>query len=344
MTRPGAKKRIGVLLCVSAVVFGAVAWWWAGSLGEMSTDNAYVHGDIVALAPRVGGYVTSVEVSDNQIVQVGDILFRIDDRDYRARLAQAVANVEAAQAKLENVDADTVLQQATIRQAKAELQAAVANLDLARKENDRRRKLGQTNTISQSGVDESDAERLRAEAGLAAATAALDAQQQRVKVLTSQRDAAVAAKAQAEAARELAALDLEDTVVRAPVGGVIGNRQVRTGRLVTPGAPLVDIVPVDNVWLVANFKETQIGNIHAGQHVRVAIDGFPDQAFTGVVDSLAPGSGSAFSMLPADNATGNFVRVVQRVPVKIRIVENPVPGRIVPGLSARVTVESGEAL
>lgn len=341
MARPNKKKLIGVVLCLTAIVLGAVAWTWAKSSGETSTDNAFVRGDITSLAPKVGGYVTAVEVEDNQTVKAGDVLFRIDDRDYRARLAQAEANVEAARARLANTDADTTLQRATIRQATAQRQAALAELNLATKASDRRRELIRSSAVSQAQVDESDAARTRAEAGVAAASATVDAQQERITVLGTQREAAVAAVAQAEAARDLARLDLESTIVRAPVGGVVGNRQVRVGRLVAPGAPLLDIVPVNDVWLVANFKETQVANIQPGQRARISIDGYPDRTFEGVVDSFAPGSGSAFSLLPADNATGNFIRVVQRVPVKIRLVNNPLPGRIVPGLSARVEIERG---
>lgn len=341
MARPNKKKLIGVVLCLTAIVLGAVAWTWAKSSGETSTDNAFVRGDITSLAPKVGGYVTAVEVEDNQTVKAGDVLFRIDDRDYRARLAQAEANVEAARARLANTDADTTLQRATIRQATAQRQAALAELNLATKASDRRRELIRSSAVSQAQVDESDAARTRAEAGVAAASATVDAQQERITVLGTQREAAVAAVAQAEAARDLARLDLESTIVRAPVGGVVGNRQVRVGRLVAPGAPLLDIVPVNDVWLVANFKETQVANIRPGQRARISIDGYPDRTFEGVVDSFAPGSGSAFSLLPADNATGNFIRVVQRVPVKIRLVNNPLPGRIVPGLSARVEIERG---
>ncbi|SPO66368.1 Multidrug resistance efflux pump (fragment) [Pseudomonas sp. JV241A] len=176
---------------------------------------------------------------------------------------------------------------------------------------------------------------------MSAASASVDAQQQHIAVLLAQRQAAVAAVAQAQAARDLARIDLDSTVVRAPVDGVVGNRQVRVGRFVTTGVALLDIVPVNDVWVVANFKETQLEPIHPGQRVRITVDGYPDDVLEGVVDSFAPGSGSAFSLLPADNATGNFVRVVQRVPVKIRLAHNPLPGRIVPGLSARVEVAHG---
>jgi len=338
---PKTKKMIGLLLCLGAVVVVAAGWARAHSSGETSTDNAYLRGDVTSLAPKVAGYVMAVEVGDNQTVQAGDVLFRIDDRDYCARLAQAVANVEAAQARLTNVDAESQLQHALVRQAEAQRRSAVAEMNLAIKASDRRRELIRTSAVSQAQVDESDAARSRTEAGVAAASATVEAQQQRIAVLATQREAAVAAVAQAQAARDLAQIDLDSTVVRAPVGGVIGNRQVRIGRLVAAGAPLLDIVPVKDVWVVANFKETQIEHIRHGQRVRIRIDGYPNDRIEGVVDSFAPGSGSAFSLLPTDNATGNFVRVVQRVPVKIRFVGHPLSGRLVPGLSARVEIDLG---
>jgi membrane fusion protein (multidrug efflux system) len=296
---------------------------------------------MTSLAPKVAGYVTAVEVQDNQTVRAGDVLFRIDERDYQARLAQAVANVEAARARLANVDAETQLQHALIRQAEAQRLASVAEMNLARKASDRRRELIRTNAVSQAQVDESDAALSRTEAGVSAASATVEAQRQRIAVLASQHEAAVAAVAQAEAARDLAQIDLDNTVVHAPIDGVVGNRQVRIGRLVAPGTALLDIVPVRDVWVVANFKETQIEYIRPGQRARITVDGYPDRTIEGVVDSFAPGSGSAFAMLPADNATGNFIRVVQRVPVKIRFTSNPLPGRVVPGLSARVEIDRG---
>lgn len=339
MPLPRKTKIVGLLLCLTAVGVAAGGWVWASASGETSTDNAYVRADVTSLAPKVGGYVVAVAVEDNQPVRVGDVLFRIDDRDYSARLAQAVANVDAALARLTNVDAEIQLQHALIRQAEAQKLSTVAELNLATLASDRRRELIRSKTVSQAQVDESDAARSRAEAGVSAASATVEAQQQRLVVLSAQREAAVAAVAQARAARHLAQIDLDSTTVRAPVDGVIGNRQVRVGRLVAPGAALLDIVPVNDVWVVANFKETQIEQIRPGQSVRITIDGYPDAAFEGVVDSFAPGSGSAFSLLPTDNATGNFVRVVQRVPVKIRLAGNPLPGLLVPGLSARVEID-----
>jgi membrane fusion protein (multidrug efflux system) len=339
--RPNKKKIIGWLLFLGAVMVMIVGWVWACSSGGTSTDNAYIRGDVTSLAPKVAGYVTAVEVEDNQTVRAGDVLFRIDDREYRARLAQAVANVEAAEAHLTNAGAEIQLQYALVRQAEAQRRSAVAEMNLAIKASNRRQELIRSKTVSQALVDESDAARLKAEAGVSAASAIVDAQRQRIAVVATQREAAVAAVAQAQAVRELAQIDLDNTVVRAPIDGVIGNRQVRIGRLVVPGASLLDIVPVDDVWVVANFKETQLEYIQPGQRARITIDSYPNETFEGLVDSFAPGSGSAFSLLPTDNATGNFVRVVQRVPVKIQFTSNPLPGHLVPGLSARVEVVRG---
>ncbi len=340
---PGRSRRqkLGILLCIVALLVVAGGWVIARSSEVASTDNAYVRGDVTSLAAKVAGYVVSVEVEDNQRVAAGDVLFRIDDRDYRAHLAQAEANVRVAEARLANVEAETRQQQAQIRQAVAGRQSALAQRGLADKSHERSRKLIAFSAVSQAVVDQTDAARSSAQATLSAASATLDAEQQRIAVLTAQRASALAAIAQAQAARELASLELEHTVVRAPVAGVVGNRQVRVGRFVTPGGALLDVVPVDNVWVVANFKETQVEHLQPGQRVRVTLDGFPDDTLDGVVDSFAPGSGAAFSLLPPDNATGNFVRVVQRVPVKIHLMHNPLPGRIVPGLSARVVVELG---
>ncbi|WP_166363394.1 HlyD family secretion protein [Pseudomonas akapageensis] len=342
VARRSKRKIIGILLCVGAVVFVAAWGTMAIFSGVTSTDNAYVRGDVTSLAAKVAGYVTAVEVEDNQAVRAGDVLFRIDDRDYRARLARAVANVSAAQARLTHVDAQIQLQRALIRQAEAQRRSASADMSLATKTHDRSRKLIVTNAVSQALVDETGTAQSRAAASVSAALATVEAQQQTIAVFEAEKEAAVAAVLQAQAARDLAQIELDHTVVHAPVDGVVGNRQIRLGRFVTPGVSLLDIVPVNDVWIVANFKETQLEHIHPGQHVRITVDGYPNTALAGVVDSFAPGSGSAFSLLPADNATGNFVRVVQRVPVKIRLADNPLPGRIVPGLSARVEVTQGE--
>lgn len=329
------KKLVGAILCLASLGLLGGGWVWSQTRAP-STDNAYVRGEITSLAPKVAGYVVSVEVSDNQVVRQGEILFRIDDADFQARLAQAEANLSAARARLDDVAAQTQMQAAVIHQAAAQQRASAADLALATKASDRRRALFEKRYVSQAQVDESEAARSRAEAGLSGASAALQAQKQRVTVLATQRQAAIAAIAQAEAARDLASIDLASTAVRAPVDGVVGNRQVRVGRFVTPGASVLDIVPVNDLWIVANFKETALARIRPGQRATVIVDGFPRARFEAIVDSYAPGSGSAFSLLPPDNATGNFVRVVQRVPVKLKLVRNALTARLVPGLSARV--------
>lgn len=333
------RKIAAVLLVAAAMTVVLSAWAWVRSRDVIATDNAYIRGDVTSLAARITGYVVSVEVTDNQEVRCGEVLFRIDDRDYRARLARAEANVAAARSRLADVSAQARLQRSLIGQAEAQRLVAVAELDFATKTLERRRRLIQSRAVSQALFDESDAAQSRAVAGLNAASAALNAQRERMTVIDAARKAAIAAIAQAEAARDLARIDLDSTIVRAPIAGIVGNRQVRVGRLVAAGAPLLDIVPVDDIWVVANFKETQLERMQPGQSARITVDGYPDQVIDGVVDSFSPGSGSVFSLLPADNATGNFVRVVQRVPIKIRFARNPLRGRLVPGLSARVKVE-----
>ena len=280
-------KRVGIVLCLAAVAVAAGGLGLARFSGGTSTDNAYVRGDVTSLAPKVAGYVVAVDVDDNQAVRAGDVLFRIDDRDYRARLAQAAANVEAAEARLANVDAETQLQHALIRQAEAQHRAAEAELSLATRASDRRRELIRSSAVSQAEVDQTDAARSKAEAGVAAAGATVEAQQQRIAVLDTQREAAVAAVEQARAARDLAQIDLDNTIVHAPVSGVVGNRQVRIGRLVAPGVPLLDLVPVDDLFVVANFKETQIEHLRPGQRVRITIDGYPEEALEGAVEPSA---------------------------------------------------------
>ena len=330
----GGLACLTIALCVSG-------WnWWLGGRFAEATDNAYLRSDITSLASKVAGYTVEVLVDDNQQVKPGDVLFRIDDRDYKARLAQTDANIAAAKAALANLDAERSLQEAAIVQAEAQLASAVAAQTLAQLKFERYSSLASTHTASNAQLEQAAANRDQANAAVDGAKAALEAANKKLNVLAAHREAAEATLKQVEAARELAQIDLDETVVRAPVGGVVGNRQVRVGRFVVTGTSLLDIVPVDNIWLVANFKEVQLEHIKSGQPARIWIDGYPDVEIKGTVASLAPGTGAAFSLIPSDNATGNFVRVVQRVPVKITLDENPLPGRLVPGLSARVSVHT----
>lgn len=317
------------------------AWaWWDQGRFEEGTDNAYVRGEVTPIAPKVAGYVVAVPVDDNQVIHAGDVLFRIDDADYRARVAQARAVVAMRRAAIANLESQRDLQNALIAQAEAEVVAAIAEQQRAELDRDRYAALAKTSAASTQKFEAARATAARADASVDAVRARSKAEHGKLAVLEAQRNEALAALDQAEAVLALAEIDLADTVVRAPISGIVANRQVRVGRYVTPGAPLLSVVPLEDVWIVANFKETQLSHMAVGQPVRVMVDGFPGIEIAGTIDSLAPGSGATFSLLPPDNATGNFIRIVQRVPVKIRLsADNPLAGRLVPGLSVEVAVD-----
>jgi membrane fusion protein (multidrug efflux system) len=337
-------RKIAIAIVALTAMSLAAAWgwqWFTKGRFEEATDNAYVRGDITSIAPKLAGYVVEVDVDDNASVSRGAVLFRIDDSDYRARMEQAKANVAAREAEIANIEATRKLQDALIAQAEAQKQSAAADLQFTRANLDRYITLQKNGTASDQKLQDAQAAHDKAQALLDGADANLLAQRLKLDVLDAQLSGAQAALSQARAALDLAALDLANTVVKAPVDGIVGNRQIRVGRYVTPGTAGLDIVPVNDVWIVANFKETQLRQVEVGQQVRVTVDQYPHLEIDGVVDSFAPGSGAAFSLLPPDNATGNFIRIVQRVPVKIRMTHNPLPGRLVPGLSARVAIAVG---
>ncbi|MGC2856691.1 HlyD family secretion protein [Novispirillum sp. DQ9] len=333
--------KIAVLATVIAAGLsaGGAAWW--GQRGHVSTDNAYVRGDVTPISPKVTGYVTEVAVTDNQAVTAGQILARIDDRDHRARLAEAEAAVAAARAALDGYDRRIDAQRAEIAEAAAGLATWRAELDLAGKELTRTASLARQDFASRQRLDSAEAAVTKARAGLAQADASLTTARSQIAVLEADRARQRALLDQATAHRELAQVDLENTVVRAPVDGVVGNRGVRLGQLVSPGAHLLSLVPLEGVWVEANFKETQIGTLRPGQPVRVRVDAFPDAEITGTVGGLAPASGAEFSLLPPENATGNFTKIVQRVPVRIELpAGSPLAGQLRPGLSVVVDIDT----
>ncbi|MER8632608.1 HlyD family secretion protein [Mesorhizobium opportunistum] len=339
---PSRKTAIAFVALVVMPWAAIWSWQWF-TIGryEERTDNAYLRADITSIAPKLAGYVVEVDVEDNASVSKGAVLFRIDDSDYKAKVEQAKANVDARRAEIANIEASQKLQDALIAQAEAQKQSAAADLQFARANLTRYVTLQKNGTASDQKLQDAQASYDKAKASLDGAEANLLAQRLKLGVLEAQLSGSHAALSQAKASLDLAILDLDNTVVRAPVDGIVGNRQIRVGRYVTPGNGALDIVPVDDVWILANFKETQLSLVEIGQRVRVTVDEYPDQEIDGIVDSFAPGSGAAFSLLPPDNATGNFIRVVQRVPVKIRMIRNPLPGRLVPGLSARVAIALG---
>jgi len=333
-----AKRVVAGTALVALVSAGATWVWWDG--GREWTDNAYVRADITAISPKVSGYVAEVLVDDNQVVEAGAMLLRIADEDYRAQRDRAAAAIAQAQAAAENLGRRKDLQLTKIREAEAAVDVGRADVELSRRELARATRLVDQGWSPQRNHDTATANSDRSRAALAQGEAAAAAAREQLAVLDSEARQIDARLAEARANLQLAEIALADTVIRAPVAGVVGNRRVHPGEYVRPGSALLAVVPVDAVWVVANFKETQVARMAVGQKAEIRVDGYSDAVILGRVDSLAPGSGAAFSLLPPDNATGNFVKIVQRVPVKITLpAGHGLLGRLVPGLSVDVAVE-----
>lgn len=311
-------------ICVAAlvVVIGIAAWGCTKLLSTPdieSTNDAYVQADFTLVAPRIAGQISDVLVDDNQSVKAGQLLVRIDDRDYRAALLSAQADVAAAKASVANYDAEIARQPSLVEQARATLRSDEADIEFARANASRYQSLseaGAGTAQEQQHASSTLAEQL---ARQARDRAALTSTEQNVDVLRAQRDKANGALARAEAALEQARLNLSYTEIHAPVDGKVGRRSARVGAFVTPGAAILAIVPLSEAYVVANFQENQITNIRQGASVRIKVDSFPGVVIRGHVDGLAPATGVSFAPIAPDNATGNFTKVVQRVPVKITI-------------------------
>jgi membrane fusion protein (multidrug efflux system) len=340
--RPGKRALAmmfgAILVGVAAASYGW-SWWTLGRFME-STDDAYVGGDVTTIAPKVAGFVDIVAVGDNQPVKAGDLLIKLDDRDYRAQLARAQASVEAQNATLANLDANRRLQQAMIDQATADIAATAAELDRSKYDAERYRTLSNSQFASVQRFQQADADYKKARAADQKARAALTAAERRLDVIETQKQQTRAALDQAVAERDLARLNLDYTEIRSPIDGVIGNRSARVGAYATVGAQLLAVVPARGLWIDANFKESQLARMREGQPVEVTADVLPGQSFHGRVASLAPATGSQFSVIPPENATGNFTKIVQRVPVRIRLEGDAAAlGRLRPGLSVVVNVD-----
>jgi membrane fusion protein (multidrug efflux system) len=329
---------IGVLVVVVAHEWN----WWVGSAVQQSTDDAYLQADLTPLAAKSPGYVRSVPVGDFQRVKTGDLLVEVVDDDYRAQLEQAQANVAAARAAIENIDRQKVLQQALIKQAEATIRASEADLTRYHLEAVRQQKLLATSSAGTPQLTEQAvANEKRTEATLELNRAQLEQQRQQLNVLDSQRMQALATLKAQEAARDLAAINLGYTRIIAPVDGMVGQRQIRSGQYVSVGTQVIALVPLPNVWVVANYKETQMTRIRVRQPARVTVDAFPGRVLHGHVDSWSPASGAQFSLLPPDNATGNFTKVVQRIPVKIVLDSDPLLDDLLrPGMSVIATIDT----
>ena len=347
---PGLSKSALKRVAVSAAIgLGALAvaaygyhWLTVGRFIE-STDDAYVGGDITVIAPKVAGFIQQVTVTDNQRVNAGDLLVKLDDRDYAAALARAEAAAQAQRATLDNLDATRRLQLAVIAQARASIIASAAEVRRSREDELRFRDLSAHAAASIQVYQKAEADYKEALAQDQKSRAAAEAAERQLDVIDTQKRQTGAALAEAEANVDLARLNVSYTELRAPIAGVVGNRSARTGAYAAIGTQLISIVPAKGLWIDANFKESQLARMREGLPVTVKADVLPGQRFAGHIASLAPATGAQFSVLPAENATGNFTKIVQRVPVRIVLEGNASRlGWLRPGLSVSVSVDERE--
>jgi membrane fusion protein, multidrug efflux system len=344
-----ARKRMSpkrlALAGAALAILAAGGWygqeWWTNGRFIESTDDAYVGGNITSIAPHVGGFIAEVLITDNQLVKAGQVLVRLDRRDFQAALDHASAVVDARIASLEGLKAQYVLQQSTIRQQEADLATKAAQLTFATQDADRYHSLAQTSAGSVQDAQRSASVQQQARSTLVAGGAALEAGRQQLKVLEAQIAEANASLAQARSDLETARLNLGYTEIRAPIDGYVGNRAAQVGAYVAAGAYLVSIIPSNGLWVDANFKEDQLTHMTDGDAATVVADVLPGHAFRGHVASLAPGTGAVFSIIPAENATGNFTKIVQRVPVRVALDGgDPELTRLRPGLSITADVDT----
>jgi len=344
---PAKKFNFRRLLTAGAAVavLAGAAWygWDYWTVGQylVSTDDAYVRADSTTIAPKVSGYLREVLVGDNERVKTGQVLARIDERDFKVALDQAKADVASANAAIASKQAQLGVQQAVIDAAKATIEVDKATVTFAAQENKRYTDLAATGYGSVQNAQQAQSRNAGAQAAIARDTANLASALKQVDLLRAEIAQATAALARAEALQSQAELNLSYTTIFAPIDGVIGNRTLRVGQYVQAGTQLMSVVPVAGAYVVANYKETQLTDVREGQAVDIAVDMFPGHLVHGHVDSIAPASGQEFALLPPDNATGNFTKVVQRIPVRIALDRaNDQLIELRPGMSVIPTVET----
>src|SRR6201999_275322 len=337
---PGGLRRL-LLAGVAVAALAGASWYgfdyWTVGRFLVSTDDAYVRADNTTIAPKVSGYLREVLVGDNEHVKAGQVLARIDERDFKVALDQAKADVAAAQATVTSKQAQLEVQQSIIAAAKATIEVDVANKTFAGQENKRYTDLAAAGYASWQNAQAAQSRNAGAEAAIARDQANLASALKQVDLLKAEIKQAEAAAARASAQQAQAELNLGYTTITAPIDGVIGNRTLRVGQFVQAGTQLMSLVPASGAYVIANYKETQLTHVHEGQLVDVSVDMFPGQVVHGHVDSLAPASGQEFALLPPDNATGNFTKVVQRIPVKIAL-DGDAPIELRPGMSVIPTI------
>lgn len=341
------KVRLGLL--IGAIVLAAAGLWWYldyESRGKymQGTNDAFVQADSVVIAPKIAGYIDRVFVSENQAVRAGQPLVLLDPRDYRAQASQIQAQIEASRATADTVRAQVGEQQAALTQAQAQLSAANSDVAFASQEVARYQPLAATGAESRERLAQLRNQLKQAQAVAATRRAAVVAAQRRFGTLDSQIEQALSQARAGQAQLEAANVTLESTTLRASVGGKVGDLAVRVGQFVQPGTRLMTLVPVEKLYIEANFKETQVGLMRVGQPASIEVDALPGVELRGHVASFAPGTGAQFSVLPPQNATGNFTKIVQRVPVRIALDATPQVRRLlVPGMSVEVTVDTRSA-
>ena len=336
-------RKLLMVGAAAAVLSGAVwyGWdYWTVGRFLVSTDDAYVKADNTTVAPKVSGYLHEVLVGDNERVTAGQVLARIDQRDFRVSLEQAKADVAAARAAIASKQAQLGVQQAVIDAAKATVDVDQATASFAAQEDKRYTDLAATGYGSVQNAQQAQSRIAGAKAAIARDTANLASALKQVDLLKAEIVQANAALARAEAVQDQAQLNFDYTSIVAPIDGIVGNRTLRTGQFVQAGTQLMSLVPVTGAYVVANFKETQLTDVREGQKVDIAVDTFPGQIVHGHVDSIAPASGQEFALLPPDNATGNFTKVVQRIPVKIALNPDNSSLELRPGMSVIPTIET----
>jgi membrane fusion protein (multidrug efflux system) len=341
----GRRPRKLLLIGASLMVFAAAAYfgwqYWTVGRFQVSTDDAYVQADNSTIAPKVSGYLSAVAVGDNEQVKAGQTLAKIDDRDFRVALDQAKADVAAAKAVVATKQASLAQQQSVIDTARATISVDEANRTFAEQDNERYSHLAATGYGSVQNAQQAASRIGSARAAVTRDTASLETATKQIDVLKAELAQAQATLAHNEAVQGQAELNLSYTTIVSPVDGVVGNRTLRIGQYVQAGTQLMAVVPTQAAYIVANYKETQLTDVHPGQAVEIEVDMFPGVAFNGHVDSIAPASGQEFALLPPDNATGNFTKIVQRIPVKIVLEPgSPLAGELRPGMSVYPTIET----